>query len=276
MLGRSPEEVIGKKIVEVIGEEGFNAILPHVKAVLSGQRVEYEANVHYKGVGSRWVHVIYTPDKDRLGQVQGWVASILDITERKRSDEHIVALAQEAEHRTRNILATVQATVNLSHSDTPDGLKQAIEGRIQALANVHGLLVKSRWLGAELSRIAAQELAPYLGEGEGRVRIDGPHLVLAPNTAQALAVVLHELATNATKYGCLSMPEGQVAITWSREIDGRLILRWTESGGPPAKKPTHQGFGTSVIDKMIRQQLRGKMHFDWRVEGLVCEIVLKM
>jgi len=89
-------------------------------------------------------------------------------------------------------------------------------------------------------------------------------------------VTLHELATNATKYGSLSMPEGQVEVTWTRATDGRLILHWTESGGPPAKKPMREGFGMCLIERMVREQLKGEMHLDWRAEGLACEIVLKM
>jgi two-component sensor histidine kinase len=107
------------------------------------------------------------------------------------------------------------------------------------------------------------------------VRIDGPHVLLAPNTAQAIAVTLHELATNAVKYGSLSVPNGQVEVTWSCTTDGRLILHWTESGGPQAKKPARGGFGTSVIERMIREQLKGEMHLDWRIGGLACEIVLQ-
>jgi two-component sensor histidine kinase len=143
------------------------------------------------------------------------------------------------------------------------------------LANVHTLLVESRWAGAELSIIAAQELAPYRGDVEPRARIDGPNLLLTPNTAQAVAVILHELATNAAKYGSLCVPKGQVEVTWSSMADGQLMLRWTESGGPPPKKPTREGFGTSVIERMIREQLKGQMHLDWRTEGLACEIVLQ-
>ena len=86
---------------------------------------------------------------------------------------------------------------------------------------------------------------------------------------------MHELAINAAKYGSLSVPRGQVDLTWWRAADRPLILRWTESGGPPAKKPTREGFGTSVIERMIREQLKGEMHLDWRAEGLACEIVLK-
>ena len=182
-------------------------------------------------------------------------------------------LAREAEHRTKNILATVQATVNLSHSDTTDGLKRAIEGRIQALANVHSLFVKSRWDGAELSSIVTQELAPYLGSGEARARIDGPQVWLPTNSAQAIAMTLHELSTNAAKYGSLSVPEGRLSVKWSRASDGQLTLHWTESSGPPTKKPTRRGFGMSAIEQMICQE--GEIRLDWRAEGLACEIVLQ-
>jgi len=101
-------------------------------------------------------------------------------------------------------------------------------------------------------------------------------LVLEPNTAQAIAVTLHELATNAAKYGALSVAEGIVEVKWSRAADGRLILRWTERGGPPVKQPMRQGFGTRVIERMIRGSPKGKIRFDWRAEGLACEIALRM
>jgi two-component sensor histidine kinase len=114
------------------------------------------------------------------------------------------------------VLATVQATVNLSHSDTPEGLKHVIQGRIQALANVHALFVQSRWTGAELHSLVTQELSPYRRDAKTRLLIDGPKLLLEPNTAQTMAVTLHELATNAAKYGALSVPKGQVRVQWSR------------------------------------------------------------
>jgi two-component sensor histidine kinase len=170
------------------------------------------------------------------------------------------------------VLASVQAAVNLSRADTAEGLKQAIEGRIRALANVHSLFVESRWIGAELSMIAAQELDPYAAKE--RVRIEGPPVLLEPNAAQAVAVTLHELATNAAKYGSLSGPGGRVELTWVHGADKRLVMRWTETGGPAVQVPTRQGFGSRVIDRMIGQ-LKGKARFDWRPEGLVCEIVLR-
>jgi PAS domain S-box-containing protein len=175
--------------------------------------------------------------RDSTGKVVGAVNMFVDITERKRSEEQISILAREAEHRAKNILATVQATVHLSHSDTAEGLKHAIEGRIQALANVHRLFVESRWTGAELRSLVGQELSPYCPDGETRMRIDGPTLLLKPDTAQTIAITLHELATNAAKYGALSVPTGKVSVEWSRAPDGRVVLRWTETDGPPVSPP---------------------------------------
>ncbi len=211
--------------------------------------------------------------KDSDGNVVGAVNCFQDITERKRSETQIVNLAREAEHRTKNILSTVLATVRLSHSDTPDDLKQLIEGRISALAKVHTLFVESRWAGADLQRLVTQELLAYGGEKAARMRIDGPAIMLEPSAAQTTAILLHELATNAAKYASLSAADGHVEIAWSLMADGRLSLRWVESGGPTVTPPTHRGFGTRIVENMI-SQLRGEVRFDWRAEGLTCEIAL--
>jgi two-component sensor histidine kinase len=120
-----------------------------------------------------------------------------------------------------------------------------------------------------LSAIANQELAPY-GQ-EARVQINGPEVLLEPGMAQSIAVVLHELATNAVKYGALSTARGRVALKWSDEGDGRLVLHWTEAGGPPVTAPTRHGFGGRVIERMIAD-LKGKTRFDWHPDGLACEI----
>jgi PAS domain S-box-containing protein len=226
--------------------------------------------------GSRGIAVVdIEAVKDSGGNIVGAVNCFQDITERKRSEAQIIDLAREAEHRTKNILSTVLATVRLSRSDTSDDLKQLIEGRINALAKVHGLFVQSRWAGAELRTLAIQELSPFCGETEGRVRIDGPPLMLEPNTAQAIAISLHELATNSAKYGSLSAANGRVEIVWSRTADGRLSLRWIEAGGPTVTSPTHRGFGTRIMENIIGQ-LRGEVHFDWRDQGLACEIALPL
>ena len=142
------------------------------------------------------------------------------------------------------------------------------------MSNVHSLFVQARWIGAEVSVIAKQELAPYLDEQDARVRMEGLETVLEPTAAQAVAVVLHELATNASKYGALSDAKGRVRLTWARSDDGQLTLRWTELAGPRVTVPERQGFGSRLIQQTI-SQLGGKIRFDWSSEGLVCEIALQ-
>jgi PAS domain S-box-containing protein len=277
IFGYSAEEVIGKSCSIIHPPERHDEEPALLARIRRGERINHYETISQRKDGSLIdVSLTVSPIKNAQGKVIGASKIARDITERKRNDERIAMLAREAEHRTKNILATVQATVNLSRAETVDGFKRAIEGRIQALASVHDLLVKSRWAGAELAIITTQELAPYSGDREPRTRIDGPDLLLTPNTAQAVAVTLHELATNAAKYGSLSVPGGQVEVTWSVMADRQLMLHWTESGGPPAKKPTCQGFGITVIERMIREQLKGEMHLDWRIEGLACQIVLQM
>jgi PAS domain S-box-containing protein len=275
IFGYEAEEIIGKPVTILIPLDRQDEEPEILERIRRGQRIEHYETVRQRKHGS-WVDISLTvsPIKDTKGKIIGASKIARDITERKRSEEQITILAREAEHRAKNVLATVQATVHLTQSDTPDGLKHAIEGRIQALANVHRLFVESRWTGAELHSLVKDELVGYSQDGEGHVQIDGPKAFLEPNVAQAIAVTLHELATNAAKYGSLSAPEGKVRVEWSRAADGRLVLRWTETGGPPVKPPTRRGFGTRVMESMIRGQLKGEMRFDWPAEGLACEIAL--
>jgi PAS domain S-box-containing protein len=272
VFGHTATEAIGQPITIVIpgnrqGEE--REILTRIRR---GERIDHFETVRQRRDGSLIVvSLTVSPVKNAEGKVVGASKIARDITEQKRNQEQIATLAREAEHRSKNLLANVQATVHLSRSETSEGLKQAIEGRIQALANVHSLFVETRWIGAELSTIASRELAPYSEKGDGQVSIDGQPVLLEPNAAQGVAVILHELATNAAKYGALSMANGQISLVWSHEADGQLKLRWTEAGGPPVQEPTHKGFGRRIIEQMIAQQ-KGNTHFEWRREGLVCEI----
>ena len=274
IFGYSAEEAIGQPITIVIPQDRQDEERTILTRIRRGERIDHFETVRQRKHGSLIVvSVTISPVKNAEGKIVGASKNARDITEQKRTQEQIATLAREAEHRSKNLLATVQATVHLSQAEAADDLKRAIEGRIQALANVNSLFVKSRWIGAELSIVAKQELAPYLQENEARVRIEGPQVLLEPNTAQAIAMTLHELATNAAKYGALSATDGHIDVTWSH-ADGLLILLWTETGGPPVKRPTRQGFGGKVIKGMI-EQLKGRTRFDWRPEGLVCEIALQ-
>jgi PAS domain S-box-containing protein len=281
---RGAERVFGYTAQEAIGQ-AITIVIPHgqhdeertiLTRIRRGERIDHYETVRQRRDGSLiLVSLTVSPVKNAEGKIIGASKIARDISQQKRSQEQIATLAREAEHRSNNLLASVLATVNLSKSDTSDGLKRAIEGRIRALANVHSLFVAARWIGAELSTIAAQELAPY-SEGTGtRVKISGPQVLLKPDIAQAIAVILHELATNAAKYGALSAAEGQMELEWSHEEDGRLILRWTETGGPEVQIPTRQGFGSRIINQLAAQ-LHGEARFEWRVDGLFCEIAFRV
>jgi PAS domain S-box-containing protein len=276
VFGYTAEEVIGQPITIVIPGDRHSEEREILTRIRRGERIDHYETLRRRKDGSLIVvSLAVSPVRNAEGQIIGASKIARDITGQKRSQEQIATLAREAEHRSKNLLATVQATVMLSQSETLDGLKRAIEGRIQSLANVHSLFVKTRWIGADLSTIAAQELAPYSEKNQQRVRIDGPPVLLEPNLAQIIAMTLHELATNAAKYGALAVADGQVELKWSHGANGQLHLRWTESGGPKVQEPTVKGFGGRIIEQMIAQQ-SGKAHFDWRPDGLVCELTLKM
>src|SRR5580658_3857931 len=241
VFGYTAEEAIGQPITIVIPKDRQDEERDILTRIRRGERIDHFETVRQRKDGSLIVvSLTVSPVNNAQGKIVGASKIARDITEQKRSQERIATLAREAEHRSKNVLASVQAAVNLSRADTPEGLKQAIEGRIRALANVHSLFVESRWIGAELSTIAAQELDPYAAKE--RVRIEGPPVLLEPNAAQAVAVTLHELATNAAKYGSLSGPGGRVELTWVHGEDKRLVMRWTETGGPAVQVPTREGF----------------------------------
>jgi PAS domain S-box-containing protein len=275
IFGYTAEEAIGKSITILIPPERHGEEIKIFERIRRGERVEPYETVRLRKDGSAVdISLTVSPLTNTEDKVVGASKIARDITERKRSEDQIVILAREAEHRANNILATVQATVHLTQSDTPDGFKEAVEGRIQALANVHKLFVESRWSGAELRSLVEEELAAYGVDGEKRTHIEGPKVLLRPDRAQAIAIALHELATNAAKYGALSAASGHVEVAWSFEPDERLILRWTETQGPGVEPPTRRGFGTRVMENIIRDQLKGEVRFDWRPEGLACEVVL--
>jgi PAS domain S-box-containing protein len=272
VFGYTAEEAIGQPITIVIPQDRQDEERTILTRVRRGERIDHFETVRQRRQGSLIVvSLTVSPVKNAEGKIVGASKIARDITGQKRSQEQIATLAREAEHRSKNLLASVQAMVKLSQSDTSEGLKDAIDGRIRALANVHSLFVETRWIGAELSAIATQELAPYSKEADTRVRIDGPQVFLKPDIAQSIALILHELSTNAAKYGALLAAEGRIDLKWSCGADGWLILCWKEMGGPEIQTPARQGFGTRLIERLTGQ-LNGKTGFDWRPEGLVCEI----
>jgi PAS domain S-box-containing protein len=195
----------------------------------------------------------------------------VDITDRKEAEERQALLAREVDHRARNALALVQSIVRLTRADTIKSYIAAVDGRIGALSRAHTLLAQSRWQGADLARLVGEELAPYREGDDERITAAGPDVSLEPRTAQTLALALHELSTNAAKYGALSVMAGRVALTWQLEPDN-LTLHWTETGGPSTQTPASPGFGIRVISASIERQLEGEVAFHWHPEGLHCSL----
>jgi PAS domain S-box-containing protein len=216
-----------------------------------------------------------TPIQDDDGNLIGGVNLLVDLTEHKRIEEQVLLLAREADHRARNLMALVQAMVNFSNADTVERLKASIQGRLKALANAHLLLAQSRWNGADLRSLILAELSPYLDEQRTRIKLSGPDLILEPRQAQAVAMVVHELTTNAVKYGALSVPTGSVRLEWATPRSDQLLMCWTEAGGPEPKPPKRNGFGTQAIEQVVRNALGGTADFEWCPTGLVCNLSLE-
>jgi two-component sensor histidine kinase/CheY-like chemotaxis protein len=163
--------------------------------------------------------------------------------------------------------------VRLTRSESISGYISIIEGRIKALSRAHALLSSSRWQGADLDTLAHEELAPYRSTHADRLSIFGPKVTLEPTKAQTLALALHELATNAAKYGALSSAAGKLALSWEAEEDA-LTLHWQETAGPATRAPTVTGFGTQIITGSIERQLGGKTRFEWLPSGLRCTLTI--
>jgi PAS domain S-box-containing protein len=451
MIGHDADDVVGRPIVEIMGEEGFQTILPHVRKVLQGERVEYEAYVDFEGVGRRFLHVIYMPEqRNSEGEVQGWVASIIDLSEQKRAEnpiaadlramtllqevgsecvreglatnqclnlalkaaieivgaekgtlqlleassdalviavqhgfeepflkffervgddhcacgaamqsrkqvvvenvlesdvfrgrasqkvlieagvqavictplmssknivlglisthfslpyqpghrelqllnllarqaadylerriaeEHQKILMGELDHRVKNVLARVAALADSTREcgGSIDEFMRSYKGRIQSMAAAHTLLSQTGWQGTGLTALVRSQLAPYATDAN--MRIVGTDIVIGAPATQALAMVLHELVTNAVKYGAMSIPGGWASVSWERKLNGSaetsLIFVWREVGGPPVVASIQSGYGTDLIRELIPHELGGKVDHVFAPEGVSCTI----
>jgi len=199
----------------------------------------------------------------------------LDITERKVNEQRQGLLAREVDHRARNALAVVQSIVRLTRADDISAYIVAVEGRVRALAHVHDLLSQARWQGADIGRLIGEEMAPYTAGDAACVTVSGPSIIVDANCAQTISLAMHELATNAAKYGALSEGEGKIAIAWSID-NGALKITWRESDGPPVLPPTRSGFGSKIIKASLASQRGGSATFDWKPEGLSCDLIIPL
>ena len=236
-----------------------------------GSRFQVEFRIVRPNGEVRWCYGAGIITRDADGKPVRMNGVIVDITDRKRAEERQVLLAREVDHRAKNTLAVVLSVLRLTRAPTTKDFIATVEGRVHALAATHNLLSATRWEGADLGKIVEEEMAPYQANHRQRVITGGPAVVLLPATAQAVALALHELATNAAKYGALSTETGTLAVTWRAEGDA-LVLDWTETGGPPTAEPARLGFGLTIVRSSIEAQFRGGVSYEWRREGLRCTL----
>ncbi len=221
----------------------------------------------------RWCLGTVAVTSDAPGQVMRLSGCTIDITERKMAEERQVLLAREVDHRAKNALAVVQSLVRLTKAESIGDFVQAVDGRVRALASVHTLLSESRWEGASLRQLVEDEMAPYQTRQSVKISIDGPAVLLLPAAAQTFALALHELATNAAKYGALSKPSSRLKLKWHLSAEN-LVLSWEEVGGTSTRPPASKGFGLTVIKASIEGQLSGRVNLDWLPTGLRCGFVI--
>jgi PAS domain S-box-containing protein len=269
-------DVVGKPVLEAVPEvadQGFIDVLdgvyrtgePFVGSVTSVRLLRGDGKQD-----ERFLDFIFQPVLSD-GEIAGIFIQGHDVTDRMRFERHQQLLVGELNHRVKNTLAIVQSLTHQSfHSSVPAA--EAIhrfEGRLEALASAHNLLTRKNWDSATIAEVAQAALAAF--GSEGRVDIDGPDVRVSPPTAVSLALALHELATNAAKYGALSNHSGRVCVRWT-VADGRLRLEWREQGGPPVIAPDRRGFGTRMIQRTLASEFGGEVDLEFRPDGVACTV----
>jgi two-component sensor histidine kinase len=222
-----------------------------------------------------------TPLRDASGAPIGAVNMLLDITERMEAEARRKILSDELNHRVKNTLAIVQAlaTQTLYTAGVPNEKCSTFESRLFALSRAHDQLTRERWECAELSSLIQEIFAPYRSSLGDRVWLDGSPVRLLPKAAVTLAMILNELASNAAKYGSLSVPTGRLDVSWSiayRDGGRSLLIGWRETDGPSVREPEQRGFGTRFVERGIRQQLQGTAEIDFDPAGVRCTISIPL
>ena len=254
----------------LIPPEDYDDLLAaSTSALRSGKPFQSEFRVRRPNGEIRWCLGTAVATVDSGGRTLRVTGVTIDMTERKHAEERQLLLAREVDHRAKNALTLVQSILRLTRAGDIDEYIEAVEGRIKALSRAHTILSHARWEGADLASLVDEELAPYTFPGSEQVSVTGPKAFLDPSTAQALALTLHELASNAAKYGSLSSPNGRLSVAWKIDQD-QLTLRWVESAGPRVLRPATSGFGTKIILGSIERQLQGAVTFEWRPDGMRC------
>jgi signal transduction histidine kinase/DNA-binding NarL/FixJ family response regulator len=251
--------------------------LPLRRAVQGETITNEEFEAHFADGSIVYGLVQAAPLRDPAGNIVGAVSATLDITERKRTEEHRLLLLNELNHRVKNTLATVQsiAAQSFRRARSDASGRQLFEARLMALSRAHDVLTNESWEGADLDKIVFQTMTPYRDAYASRLQVTGPPVRLSAKMALSITMALHELATNAAKYGALSNDKGRIAIAWrtERSADGlELQLEWLETDGPAVTPPKHKGFGSRLIERGLAQELDGEVRIEYRPTGVWCEI----
>ncbi|MFO1154352.1 MAG: HWE histidine kinase domain-containing protein [Rhodospirillales bacterium] len=272
--GQSFTQLRGFGWLNAIHFEDREATLKRWRATQdTGAAYQAEYRLFHRPSGTyRWVLSRARPLRGDDGHGTSWIGTNIDINERKTIEERQQLLMREVDHRAKNALTVAQAVVQMTRADDIDTFVAAVVGRITALVRAHSLLASNRWDGTPLHRLVEAALLPFGGgkAGEGqRIKVTGPDVSVAPESVQPLAMLLHEFATNAAKYGSLSRRSGSVAVGWSSvEATGELRLTWQERGGPPVVPPKQAGFGSTLVRNLAQRQLEGRIRFEWHPRGL--------
>jgi len=279
IFGYEEQEVVGKPITLIVPPELHDQELAMLEKLRRGERVDHFETVRVAKDGRRVdISLTVSPIRDRLGRVIGASKVSRDITERKRHEELQKLLIGELNHRVKNTLATVQAiaTQTVRSANSPAEFMSGFSGRLQSLARAHSALTRGNWQGVDVEDLLRDQLLLGGAEDE-QIAYSGPQVVLEPQVALHLALVLHELGTNARKYGALSVPTGRLMLRWAVRggCDEKLLLSWQERGGPPVKPPRQRGFGSMLIEQSLEAQ-GGRVSVAYPVEGVTCEISLPL
>jgi PAS domain S-box-containing protein len=254
--------------VQRLGEENIRAFKERRRELVS------EFRFVLPGGEVRWIEARSLIAYDNAGRAERMTGVYIDVTERRKSEDHKNLLIAELDHRVKNVLACVAAIAQRSRecSRSADEFLEVLNGRFSSLANAHALLSRSHWEGVELGELVRNELTPCMTDGSNR--IEGPDIVLAAEATQPLSMVLHELATNATKYGALSTRSGRVSVCWERQASSHdpLTLEWRETGGPTVVAPGPSGYGSSVIRDLIPYELGGSVDYVLAPGGVRCRV----
>jgi PAS domain S-box-containing protein len=279
MLGRSVEDVLGRSDEEILPADGAAAIIALKREALATGQAKRAEFALVDGPGVHWHDLRVEPLRNEAGVIVGLTCASVDVTERKEDEAHLRLLLRELTHRSKNLLAVIQAMARQTarHAGSIDGFLKHFGARLQALAASHDLLVRESWYGASLGELVRSQLADYIDRGQGRVAFEGPDVALKPEAAQSLGLALHELAVNAAKFGALSVPGGRVSISWGRDGNGdgnAVALDWHEQFGPKVKARRKRGFGSLVIERNLVRALEAEVNLDFEPDGVRCHIVI--